>query len=195
MAANVAVKEGNGASVTWNTVTAIRFCTKDMYNPVLTYPIPIPDAGLAYSYWKTICLDLSGSFSKINNVRFYSDSAIGWVCGTSGGLFVCTKTTGDKGVPAANYAQATGTEGSSGNDVDDASVGHTYYKSGSSNHAVPVSAATLTSGSPMVVDSGDHIQAEVTKGVVLQVRVDTSANGATQGDQADETLVFKYDEI
>jgi hypothetical protein len=76
--------------------------------------------------------------------------------------------------------------------MNDDTDGHTYYKGGSTNHADPVSAATLTSGSPMVVDSADHTTAEVTKGVVLQVRV---ADDATQGDQADETLTFKYDEI
>jgi len=192
MAATVVVKELNGTGPTLTTVTAIRFCTKDMYNPALTYPIPIPDSGLAYSYWKTICLALSGSFTKINNIRFYSDSAIGWNCGTNGGLFVCTKTTGDKGVTEANYAQALGTEGESGYDVDDVTNGHGYYKTGTSNHASPVSAATLTSGSPLTVDTGDHVTAENTKGVVAQVIV---ADDATQGDQADETLVFKYDEI
>ena len=192
MAANVVVKELNGAGATPTTVTAIRFCTKDMYNPGLTYPIPIPAAGLAYSYWKTICLDLSDSFTKVNNVRFYSDAAIGWACGTGGGLFVCTKTTGDKGVPEADYDQATGTEGTTGDDMNDDTDGHTYYKAGSTNHADPVSVATLTSGSPMTVDSGDHEEAEMTKGVVLQGYVN---DDATQGDQADETLTFKYDEI
>jgi hypothetical protein len=192
MAATVVVKELNGAGPDATTVTAIRFCTKDMYNPALTYPIPIGVSGLVYSYWKTICLDLSGDFTKINNVRFYSDSAIGWACGTGGGLFICTKSTGDKGVPEADYAQATGTEGVTGDDMNDDTDGHPYYFAGTDDHADPVSIATLTSGSPMTVDSTDHEAAEMTKGVVLQVRVD---DDATQGDQADETLTWKYDEI
>ena len=192
MAASVKVMEANGAGPTWTEVAAIRFCTKDMYNPVLTYPIPIADSGLVYSFWKTIALDLSGSFTKINNVRFYTDSAIGWACGTDGGLFICTKSAGDKGVPVADYDQADGEDGVSGHDMNDDDDGHTYYKAGSTNHADPVNSATLTSGSPMTVDSDDHVEAEKTKGIVLQVRVD---DDATQGDQADKTLTFKYDEI
>jgi hypothetical protein len=192
MAASVVVKELNGAGPTATTVTAIRFCTKDMYDPVLTYPIPIADSGLAYSYWKTICLDLSGTFTKINNIRFYSDATIGWACGTGGGLFICTKTTGDKGVPAADYDQADGEEAVSGHNMNHDDDGHTYYKVGSTNHADPINIQTITSGSPMVVDSTDHTTEEMTKGVVLQVIVD---DDATQGDQADETLTWKYDEI
>jgi len=33
------------------------------------------------------------------------------------------------------------------------------------------------------------------KAAVFQCKVDTTGNGAVQGEQADETLYFSYDEI
>lgn len=192
MAATVNVQEGNGASVSWTTKTAIRFCTKDENNPLLTYPIPIPSSSFNYSYWKSIVLDLSGSFTKINNVRFYSDGSIGWNFGTGGGLFVGKRDSGDNGCPTANYQQSAGTEGTTGYEMGNATNGHAYYK-GQSTPKVNVN--SYTSGSPLTVDSSDHTSAEKTKHVVLQVKVDTQANGASQGSQAAENLTFLYDEI
>ena len=49
-----------------------------------------------------------------------------------------------------------------------------------------------TEASPALIDSTDHTAAEKTKAVVLQCQV---ANDAVQGEQTDETLSFKYDEI
>lgn len=189
MAATVVVKEGNGAGPTWTTKTAVRFCTADSHEPGTDNPIPIPEADNAYSYWKSIALDLSGVFTKINNVRFYSDGTIGWNCGTGGGLFVGQRDAGDHGCPTASYDQATGTEGTTGHEMKDATNGHAYYKA---QTAAIKDVATCTSGSPITVDSGDHTSAEKTKHVVLQVKV---ATDATQGEQTDETLTFKYDEI
>lgn len=189
MAATVAVKEANGAGPTWTTKTAIRFCTADAHDPGTDNPIPIPESDFNYSYWKSICLALSDSFTKINNVRFYCDGAIGWNCGTSGGLFVGQRDAGDHGAADGDYEQSAGTEGTTGKEIKDAVNGHDYYKG---QTAAVKDVATCTSGSPITVDSGDHTSAERTKHVVLQVKV---ADDATQGEQTDETLTFKYDEI
>ena len=189
MAATVVVQEGNGAGPDWTTKTSIRFCTADAHAPGTDNPIPIPESDFNYSYWKSICLALSGSFTKINNVRFYCDGAIGWNMGTEGELRVGVRDAGDNGCPDGSYDQATGTPGETGDDMEDGSDGHAYYKGETTKSA---SVADYSSGSPLEVDTTDHDEAERTKHVVLQVKV---ADDATQGEQTDETLTFKYDEI
>jgi len=136
-------------------------------------------------------------FIQISNIRWYTSGSVAssWQLGTNGGLFVAVKSTGDNGLPVASYRQATGTVGTSGYWMDDATNGHEYYKSGSTNHAVPVNADTITSGGspgPLLVDSGPYTEDGQSKCVVTQVKI---ANNATQGDKAAETLTWRYDEI
>jgi hypothetical protein len=85
--------------------------------------------------------------------------------------------------------QATGTAGTTG---DELGATHTYY---SGQTTKTVSVASDTSASPATIDSTGVTTAGKTKGVVLQVKVDTAANGATSGVQTAETLTFKYDVI
>lgn len=106
MVATVNVVEANGATPTWTTVTNVRFQTKDQYTNDFNYPLRIPSSGYYYSYWKSIALDLSGTFTTINNVKHYSDETISWTLGTDGGVF-----RGDTGLADGSYDQATGTEG------------------------------------------------------------------------------------
>lgn len=169
-----------------------RLQTKDQFAPTDTdYPIPIPTADFNYSYWIHVYLKITGgSFTKINNVRFYSDGAIGWAFGTSGELRRGDRDAGDVGAPMdTEYDLATGVEGTSGDDIEDGVDGHGYYNAQTSKS---VDVEGDTSGSPATVDSTDHTGVGKCKAVVLQVKVDTDA---TQGEQADETLTFKYDEI
>jgi hypothetical protein len=166
----------------------------DSNNPGTSNPIPIPAAGLNYSYWMSLFLTITNiqDATLLNNHLFYSDGACGWALGTSGDLFVGVKSTGDNGLPGASYDQATGTEGTTGDDMDDSADGHAYYKDGTANHAVPAAVDGYTTGSGLMVDSGDHTVAEAFKGVVLQAVVDTDA---TRGAQVAETLTFQYDEV
>lgn len=202
MVATVIIEEANGGSdatpSTKNRVdgqavndgTDVRFCTTDAYNPVATYPCIIPSASQNYSYWKHLYLDISGTFTTVNNIRFYTDGAIGWTCGTGGGLYVGLRDTGDNGCPMdASYNVATGTEGTTGDWMDDVTDGHTYYKD---QTLTPVLASGYTSGSTLLIDSTDYSVADESDAVVLQVQLETDA---TQGTQADETLTFLYDEI
>ena len=189
MAATVTVVEATDAGPNWNTVTAIRFCTADEHNPGTSYPIPIPAAGNSYSYWKSVALNLAGEFTKINNVRFYCDGTIAWTMGTGGYVRVGTRDAGDCGCPDGDYEQSAGTEGTTGYALEDGDNGHDYFK-GQTNPEDDVT--DFTSGAPMTVDSTDHTEAERTKHVVLQVKI---ADDATQGDQANETFTWKYDEI
>ena len=164
--------------------------TKDQFAPTDTdYPIPIPTSGFKYSYWVSICLDLTGTFTKINNVRFYSDGAIGWNFGTGGELRRGNRDSGDHWCPDASYEQALGTEGDTGYTIEDVTNGHDYYNA---QIAKTANVASDTEASPALIDSIDHTAVGKTKAVVLQCKV---ANDAVQGEQADETLSFKYDEI
>lgn len=172
--------------------TSTRLQTKDQFDPTAeNYPIPIPESDFNYSYWAHVYLKITSAPSvKINNVRFYSDGAIGWNYGTSGELRRGNRDAGDVGCPMdASYDVATGTEGTTGHTIEDAVNGHTYFNGQSTKTA---DVESDTSGSPATVDSSDHTTTGKCKAVVLQVKVDTDA---TQGEQSDETLTFKYDEI
>ena len=122
MVANVIVREVNGGKDGWpgtetqvdgqgvNDGTDVRYCTTDAYNPGSNYPCVVPSSGTNYSYWKHHYLNISGTFTKVNNIRWYTDGTIGWTCGTDGGLFVGIRDSGDNGVPMpTNYEVATGT--------------------------------------------------------------------------------------
>jgi len=192
MAASVSVKEANGVTPDWTVKTAIRFSTTDNHNPGSNYPLSIPKTGYRYSYWKTLVLELAGEFTKINNIKFYCDGAIGFALGSGGKLLIGTKDAGDSGLAVGSYDQADGSEGVTGYAMDDGDNGHAVYKGAGYTVA---DIETYTSGSPLDVDSDDHEAAEKTKCVVLQVKCDTVANGAAAGAQAAETLTWRFDEI
>lgn len=195
MVATVNVQEYNGAAPgVANTITQGRYCTMDSYNPGLSNPCVVPGTGFNYSFWKTHNIAFSGDFTQISNIRWYTSGSIrtNWALGTSGGLFVGVKSTGDNGMPVASYDEAAGTVGTTGYEMDDVTNGHTYYKSGTSNHAVPVDADTYISSNTLLVDSTAYTSADVSKCVVTQVHI---ADDATQGDKAAETLTWRYDEI
>lgn len=193
------MKEINGGSATYTTVSVAapaRFKTKDECVSNLNYPCIIPaPAATSYSYWKSFCLDLSATFTRINNVRFYADgTTTSWTLGTDGKVIIgqldATPTVTAQGVAVASYDQATGTEGTTGDYLYDVTNGHAAYKTGVG--AAPVDVETFTSGSPMVVDLGNHDAAEKTKYLVVQAVID---DDAVQGLQADATMTFVYDEI
>ena len=197
MVATVSVHEFNGGSAGAGVATVItqgRYCTMDSYNPGLANPCVVPSAGLNYSFWKHHNIAFSGDFTQISNIRWYTSGSVrvNWALGTNGGLFAAVKSTGDNGCPLASYAIAAGTQGTTGIPIDTVSTGHLYYRSGSSNHAVPVNADTYVAGSTLLVDSGPYTSAGSSKCVVTQVVIDTDA---TQGDKANESVSWRYDEI
>lgn len=204
MTATVVVQECVGASPTFQTVSnRVRLFTKDMVTnqstPELTYPVPIPVAGFSYSYWKHVCLGITGTFTSITNIRHYSDSAIGWNFGTGGELRRGHRDAGDQGVGvdtdnshSNDYQQALGTEGTTGYTIEDVVHGHAFYN----GQTVKTSKLDSdTSGSPAIIDSAGETAAGKSKAIALQVKVDTAANGATDGVQTAETLTWEYDII
>jgi hypothetical protein len=200
LVATVIVEQATGGSDgtpgAENTIaTSTRLQTADQFDiSDTTYPIPIPAAGFNYSYWITVYLEITGgTFTQINNVRFYSDGTINWDFGTGGELRRGNRDTGDQGFAMdSGYEVATGTQGTTGHTIEDGVDGHSFYN-GQTTKTTDVEGDTV--GSPATVDSGNHTIAEKCKAIVLQCKLDTAGNGAIQGEQTDETLTFKYDEI
>ena len=200
MAATIVVQEviGSVGSKTFTTVTnRVRLFTADQATnqttPQITYPVPIPPSSSKYSFWKHVCLDVSGTFTSVSNIRHYSDGAIGWNFGASGALLRGNMDSGDDGcgVDTANshsdeYDQATGTGGDTGDTI---ASSHSKY-SGETTPTADIESDT--SGSPCTLESGSLTEAGKSKAVVLQVKVDSDA---TSGVQTAETLTFKYDVI
>jgi hypothetical protein len=189
--ATVNVSQLTGAGPAATVVTTPRLSTSDSAAPGTANPIPIPAADFNFSYWMSLQLTISAmnDATLLNNHKFYSDGTIGWALGTGGKLVIGLRDTGDNGCPAASYDQATGTEGTTGDDMEDDTDGHAYYK-GQNPETGLVSA--YTSGAMLTVDTADHSAAEAFGHVVIQAKV---ADDATRGLQAAETLTFVYDEI
>lgn len=189
--ATLVVKQYTGATPTKTTVTTPRLSTSDVAAPGTNNPIPIPTSSFKYSFWMSLALSISAmnDATLLNNHKFYSDGTIGWTLGTSGELRLGARDSGDFGCPEGSYDQATGTQGDTGDDLEDPTNGHDYYK-GQTNKSDPV--GNYTSGSPATIDTADKTAAGDFKHVVLQAKV---ASDATRGAQAAETLTFQYDEV
>jgi len=191
MVATVAVFVENGPNATpVPTDTSalgppnIRLKTEDDAVIDANNPIPIPSTGTNRSYWKHIFLQATGgTFTQIDNVQFYTDgSGFGTGITTNVGDETPTKNSGS----TAGYDQATGTPGTTGDEL----TTHTNITS-------KTDAFTFTSGSPKAVsisEAGAIINAtgESTNYVVSQMDVGSTAS---PGDLTDETWTFQYDEI
>lgn len=191
MTATVNVEEGNGASPTWSVITQGRYCTRDSYNSGDNDPCVVPQSAFNYSYWKSFRLAFSGTFTKISNIRWFGPGNIKstWGLGTGGRLLVARRDTGDNGAPDGSYQQAAGTQGETGYYIKDATNGHAYFKSQTTD---PADADNYTSAAPLLIDSTEYTTAGHSKHVLTQVKI---APDATQGDKANITFTLRYDEI
>lgn len=168
MAATMSVKETNGgATPVDSTVTNVRFCTTDNYNPGTSYPMVKPGTGLTnYSFKKTLYLNADTTPSSlINNVKFYCDGTIGW-----------TGVTIEVGT-ADTYTEPTGTEGSTGDD-----------------EGLNTNITTYTSSSPLSLTGSisNPNTGKVSQYLELQAVISDSA---VAGALAAETVTFRYDEV
>lgn len=187
MVATADVQEANGVGPTWTTITNFRMCTDDIYNPGSTYPIPIPTAGFNYSYWKSLCLNFTGTFTTINNIRWYTDGSEFAGLGTSGEIRRGNRDSGDDGCPDGSYDQATGTPGTTGDDVET----HTYY-SAQTTKSVDTFATDVIATPADIQTSPDITAPGRSNHVVVQAKIDTDA---TLGAKTPETFTFLYDEV
>lgn len=177
MVASVDVVRQTDVGPTNTVVTSAtsRLSTSDAPAPGSADPIPIPGAGTNHSFWATFRLNATTTpDGTINNIRFYSDG--------SNGLGTGVTVTG---MDSASYVQATGTQGTSGNELTTA------------NHAgltgTPVDVFGWTSGSPKTVPGSlvNPSTGEFGNRMVLQSHVaDTASPGSTPA----ETFTFVYDE-
>ena len=172
-AATISIKEVNGASSgTPTTVTAVRLCTTDSYNPTTSYPLVKPASSYNYSYWKQFYLNADTSpTGTINNIKWYADGTIGWT-GVVLYAGVCT-----------NYVQATGTQGATGNEA------HASH----SDTPTMTDASTYTPSAPLSVTGSisNPSTGKISQYVIIQGRISTSAVSGTLGT---ETITWKYDE-
>lgn len=190
MAATVDVEYwsgGSDGSPNKTSASTLRFRTDDSPDTIdTTNPLVIPDSGTNFSFWQHVALAISGTFDEVMNIRFHTDGTIGYSFGTNGQVVRGNQDSGDHGCSESNYNVATGTVGTSG---DDLGANHSFY-SGESTPEVNVE--NDTSGSPATIDSNTYTSSTSTKAVVLQADVDTDASS---GIQSDETFTFLYDEV
>lgn len=164
----------------------IRWKTNDNATIDSVDPVPIPAAGTNYSYWKQIYLKCDvAPDTSVDNIKFFTD---GTGYGTGITLNVADQFPTKNNASSSGYEVATGTPGSTGNEVI-------------ANHAGVTSVTdsfTFTSGSPLagptISEDTNIINAvgETTNYLVFQLAVISTA---TPGNKTDETLTFQYDEI
>jgi len=164
----------------------LRFKTNDNATIDSNDPVPIPAAGTNYSYWKQVYLYCdTAPDTQVDNVKFYTD---GSDFGTGITLNVGDEFPTKNNASDAGYEVATGTSGTTGDEV-------------TANHAGVTGvtdAFTFTSGSPLsgptISEDGSIINAigETTNYLVFQLAVTSTA---TPGNKSNETLTFQYDEI
>lgn len=165
---------------------ALRFKTADDATIDSVNPVPIPSSGTNYSYSKHIYLYCdTAPDTQVDNIKFYTD---GTGFGTGITLMVGDEFPTHNNASDAGYEVATGTAGTTGDEVVAAHAGLT----GSTD------AFTFTSGSPLsgptISEDSNIINAigESTNYLVLQLNV---ASTASPGNKSNETLTFQYDEI
>jgi len=164
----------------------IRFKTEDDATIDVNNPVPIPTAGTNRSYWKQLYLKCNTApDTQVDNIKWFTDG-VGY--GTGITLQVGDEFPVKNSGSSAGYELATGTPGTTGNDVVTDHAGITGV----------TSAFSFTVGSPLsgptISEAGSIINAinETTDYLILQADVISSA---TPGNKADETLTFQYDEI
>lgn len=142
-------------------------------------PVPVPTgASTNYSYWVSTRLSVSaGAAGSITNIKWYTDGSN--TMGTGVSLNVATTSA---------YVQATGTPGTTGNQLTSANVGSAWdYAASAADNAF-----ARTSASPLSVSGsiGTAI-GPVGDFVVYQVAVVSTAG---PGTTTAETLTLQYDE-
>jgi hypothetical protein len=193
MAENVVIKEMNGVFPgTGTALTSIvgRYCTSDTYNPGTNYPCKVPTADFYYSYWKTMYMDVSGTFNSIRDIYWYCDGnvATDWGLDSANGgcLTIGKMNTGDNGILLSAYKQALGSEGVSGYAIGDPTNGHLSYR-GQTYPAVDVD--SYTASTPLLIDSSIYTAAFQSKAWVSQLKIPPTA---AHGELTSKTFNLMY---
>lgn len=109
MAATMLIHEKNGAGETATDKTGgtVRFKNADNPTVDLNDPMVIPSTGSDFSFEKWLRLNVSGAFTQVGNLRFYTDGASGF--GTGVNAFAKTEAvyaTPDELTSGAGYLDA-----------------------------------------------------------------------------------------
>jgi len=190
MTETVTIQMITGVSPTYHDVTSIRFCTRDDYNPGVNDPCKVPTSSYYYSYWVTLCLYLTGTFTDISNVQFSTSGNIKTAWGPDVVMLIGIRDSDDNGCPIGSYQQAAGTQGLTGYYIKDGTNGHAYYKS---QTASPADCDNYPTGNKLLLDSTHYsASGSRTKCAVIQTR---HGQNAVHGDKSIEYLVFSYDVV
>lgn len=195
MVATVSVKvDTAGTGGTPGTLTdidalgppALQFRTADNSTVDTLAPIVIPTSGTNYSYTKSCYLycDVAPSV-QLDNIQIYSDGSSG--LGTGVGVVIGNQFPTKNSGASTGYVVATGTSGTTGNEIT------TFY----TGVTTVTSLFTFTSASTKLLtisETGSIINAigETTNYFILQMTV---ASTASPGTTANETGTIQYDEI
>jgi hypothetical protein len=178
---------GSAGSPTKTNASTYRYRTDDDPDTIdNTNPCVIPDSGLNYSFWRHIALNWSGTYDEISNFRLYTDGTLFSGLGTDGEVQRGNRDSGDQGCPEASYEPATGTVGTTG---DDLAANHPYYSGQTTSVA---NLANATSGSPITIDSSTYTTDGSSYALVDQVVIDTDASSGTKSS---ETYTWQFDVI
>lgn len=180
MAATVLIRRLTGAGPTATDITSIntRANAEDAHSTGGTSnSILVPTSGTNYSFWVSTRLDVTAiSSGTVDNLKWYTDGSNNFGTGVT-----CVVST------AAVYDQATGTAGTTGDELTVANYGN-----GTTDlDGAPANAFGYTSGSPLSVTGSTTGTGQFGSRVVYQIAVDdTAASGAT----AQETFTWRYDD-
>lgn len=183
---NIVCAKGGTAGIPTYTSALTQFKFRSDDNPDTldnTNSILKPSSGQHYSYWVHMCLDISGIFTQVSNIKVYTDGALGWSLGTAGDIIVGLKASAPHGLLESEYVPATGTQGETGDILN------------STNHPNIASTGSLyayTSASPLDVDDSTYTTATKSKMIVIQLVVDSDA---TAGAYSGENITWQWDEI
>lgn len=182
MAATVQIRRWTGSSgaPTKTDVTSIntRANAEDTHTTAgTTNPIQIPGAGTNYSYWVSTRLFASVAPSGvIDNIRWHTDGTANFGTGVDAN---CAAATG-------TYTQATGTPGTTGNQLTTAAYTALTASPVDAFATYPNATTNLAVAGSINADTGD-----IGNFVVYQLTVGTTAGpGATSM----ETFTWLYDE-
>lgn len=168
MAATVAIEELNGSGPTATTVTAIRHQSADRTTVDLTYPVLKPSSSSNYGYIKSLRALASGTFTSLSNWKWYTDGANGYGSGI---------TMNAKALAQGSYAQATGTQGTTGNVMSGGSDAFGY-----------------TSAAPLTLTGSISSAGNGTVQLVLLQAIVASTFAGSAGATGSETMSWQYDE-
>jgi hypothetical protein len=179
MAATIIINRLTGAGPTKTNITSAntRASASDSPSPGTSNPVPIPGSGTNYSFWVVTRLECTvAPDTLVNNIKWFTDGSSG--LGTGIGLVVAT---------AVAYDQATGTTGTTGDQLTVANYGN-----GTTDlNDEPVNAFTYDSGSPLSVTGSIGGTGEFGDRAVYQFSV---ADTASAGTKPAETITWQYDE-